>query len=466
MRNLPASLAALLCLGLGCQHYRPAPLSARQSAADFQARSLEDPALKEFVEKFSPRPPASWPPERWDFSTLTLVAFHFHPDLDLARAQWKVARAGEKTAAGRPNPVVSVIPGYSINPASGVSPWFPLVSVDLPIETAGKRGYRRAEARKLSEAARLHIASTAWQVRSNLRLNLLDFTAAQERANLLQQQLQFQQQIVAFLEARLQAGAVARTDLTLPRVALARTGVEFADVSRQVAAARARLAGTLGLSAQSMAGAKFEFQLPISATTAQELTSAEVRQEALLGRPDILGALADYAASESLLQLQLAKQYPDLHLNPGYQFDQGEHKWSLGISAELPVLNRNQGPIAEALAKREESAARFVALQAKVIAEIDLALAARLAALEQVARQARLAELAREQLAAVEALVQAGAADKLELSSAQLEASVSGLAQLDAQIKAQQAVGQLEEAIQRPLEPWPSLEQGRSAKGR
>ena len=335
------------------------------------------------------------------------------------------------------------------------------MSLDVPIETAGKRGYRISRARKLAEAARLAIASAAWQVRSTLRLSLLDYAAAQKRAELLQQQLQFQQQIVALLQQRLQAGAIARTDLTLPRVALARTGVESADAARVVAEARVRIAEALGLPVQAIKDAEFASQWPISAEAGKNLTSAEARQEALLGRSDILAALADYAANESLLQLEIARQYPDIHLNPGYQFDQGEHKWSLGVTAELPVLNQNQGPIAETIAKREESAARFAALQAKVIAEIDRALAARAAALEQVIRQSALTQLAREQLAAAEQMFKAGAADKLELSSAQLEASVSDLAHLDAQIKAHQAVAQLEEAIQRPLEAWPALEQGR-----
>jgi hypothetical protein len=57
----------------------------------------------------------------------------------------------------------------------------------------------------------------------------------------------------------------------------------------------------------------------------------------------------------------------------------------------------------------------------------------------------------------------AGAMDKLELAGAQLEASANDLAILDAQVKAQQAVAQLEGAIQRPLEAWPVLEQGRAA---
>ena len=68
----------------------------------------------------------------------------------------------------------------------------------------------------------------------------------------------------------------------------------------------------------------------------------------------MLSALAEYAASESALQVQIARQYPDIHLRPGYELDQNKNKWQLGVSMDLPILNQNQGPIAEAKAKREE----------------------------------------------------------------------------------------------------------------
>jgi outer membrane protein TolC len=303
-------------------------------------------------------------------------------------------------------------------------------------------------------------------VRGQLRLSLLDWTAAQRRADLLQHQFDLQQQILGLLEQRFQAGTVIRTDLTLARVALARTSVELSDAARQSAEARVRIADALGLTVKAIDGEKFDFPLSVSPEATEELTAAAVRQQALLGRPDILAALADYAASESALQLEIAKQYPDLHLSPGYQFDQGEHKWSLGLSAELPVLNQNKGPIAEANARREEVAAHFTVLQARVIGEIDRALASRAAAMDQLTNQIRLARLASDQAAAVQDMFEAGGADKLELSSAQLETAVTALTELDAQIKAQQAIAQLEEAIQRPVEGWPSLERGRSAQAK
>jgi outer membrane protein TolC len=445
----------------GCARFEPRPLAPGQTAADLEQRSLANPELRSFLEKNLRRGLPDWPPAVWDEEMLTLVAFYFHPSLDVARAQWAVAGAGLKTAAGRPNPVLSVVPGLSQNPI-GTTPWMPAVNLDVPLETAGKRGYRIAQASQLSEAARLNIADAAWQVLRGLRLGLLDYAAARQRAGLLQQQLELQEQIVALLEQRLRAGALARTDLTLSRLALTKAEADHADAVRQGAEARVRIAEALGLPLEGVEGAEFCFPLAVAADAADGLTSAQARRQALLGRADILSALAEYAASQSALQLEIARQYPDVHLNPGYMFDEGEHKWTLGLSIELPVLNRNQGPIAQAKAEREEVAARFVALQARVIAQIDGALAARAAALDQLRRQSRLTQLAREQSAAAQALLNAGAADKLELASAKLEASASALVFLEAQIKARQAAAQLEEAIQRPLQPWPSLEEGRA----
>src|SRR5207237_3939142 len=105
----------------------------------------------------------------------------------------------------------------------------------------------------------------------------------------------------------------------------------------------------------------------------KELGSAELRRAALQGRADILASLADYDAFQAALQLEIAKQYPDVHLQPGYQYDEGDSKWTLGIVADLPIFHQNQGLIAEAKARREEAAARFNALQVRVLAEIDRA---------------------------------------------------------------------------------------------
>jgi outer membrane protein TolC len=443
---------AIIALGLlvGCARFHSQPISPEQTAASLDSRSLDNPALKAFLEGSLHRELTNWPAVSWDLDLLTLAAFYYHPSLELARAHWAVAQGGEITAGQRPNPVLNVTPGYNAT-TFAPSPWLPLGYLDIPIETAGKRSHRRAQAAQLSTAARLNVAMAAWQVRSNLRASLLDLAAADQRAALLQDPIALQEQIVQRLDQQVQAGAIASSEAATFRIALAKARLDLAEAQRLSADARARVAEAIGVPLRAVEGLKAPVYPDLSPKLASELTSSEVRRAALQSRPDILAALAEYAASQAALQLEVAKQYPDIHLQPGYQYDQGDSKWTLGLTVELPVLHQNQGPIAEASARRREAAARFISLQAKVMADIDRAVAVfQISETNSVALRSLAEELARR-TESVSAQFRAGAADQLDLLSAQLESASARLVQLDGQMKLQQAVGALEDAVQRPI---------------
>lgn len=458
---LKVSALATAALLAGCVRFQSKPLSPADTAAHLDARTLDAPELKAFLERNLGREFAGWPLKSWDFEKLTLAAFYYHPGLEVARAQWAVAKAGVTTAGGRPNPTVGVVPEYNFNASSGVSPWLPGVNFDLPIETAGKRGRRIARAQALSESARLSLAAAAMQVRANVRARLLEYEAANRRADLLEGQRQLEAARLELLAQRVNAGALAQTELTPARIAFIKTRVDVAEARRQAREARGRIAEVLGLPRKAIEGVEFHFAWDTRPDTVTAQAAADLRRQALQFRPDLLVLLAEYAASQSALRLEIARQYPDVHLGTGYQWDQGENKWALGLTVELPVLNRNQGPIAEAEAKRAEVAARCAALQAKIIAEVDQVLANVTPLREQVLQTEELVRQQRTRLQSVQAASQAGAADQLELQSAQLELRVTELAHLESRVKEQQALGQLEDAVLLPAESLPAIEQGR-----
>lgn len=439
---------AVLCLA-GCIRYHPKPISAAQNLKDFETRTFSDPGLKDFLEKN--KNVSDWPRKVWDLKSLTLAAFYYHPDLDVARAQWAVGRAGTVTAGERPNPSLNLAPGYNATtPVSQVTPWIPTINLDIPIETAGKRGYRISQARHLSEAARLNIATVAWQVRSRLRLAMLDFYIAGERESLLSQQQVIQGENVRLLELQLSAGEVSPYEVTQARIALDNIRLAALDAARQRAEARVQLAVALGLPVRALEEVEISFngfrQFP------EEIPAAETRRQALLNRADILGALAEYAASQSALQLEIAKQYPDINIGPGYQLDQTDSKWTLSLTLTLPIFSRNKGPIAEADARRAESAARFTALQASVIGEIEAAVTACRSALQNsVAAEALLSNLKKQEKSAQD-LYEAGEISRLELGGIRLELTAGALSWLEALTKTQEAFGRLEDAMQSPFE--------------
>ena len=432
----------------GCAHFQPKPVSAEATAADFDQRSLLDPGLKKFIETATQTPVEPWPPASWGLTDLTLAAFYYHPSLDLARAEWASAQARGITAGQRSNPILNVTPGYNTT-RSIPSPWLPLAVLEIPLETAGKRGHRMARAAQLSEAARLNIASVAWQVRSHLRNSLAALDAAKQSQDLLADQQAFHAENLKLLERQFEAGAISAFELTQARIASDAAVFALSDAQRLSAEALVQVADAMGLPVQALNGVEFSSgeldKLPV------ESALGEARRQALSNRSDILGSLAEYAASQSALQLEIARQYPDIHLLPGYQYDQGEDKWSLGFTVTLPMLNRNKGGIAEASAAREEAAARFVLLQSGVIATIDGAIAGyRAALLARSEAEASLAQQQEEEKTAV-AMLDAGEISRGELLALRLQMSASALTRLSAIVKVREALGKLEDSLQSPL---------------
>jgi cobalt-zinc-cadmium efflux system outer membrane protein len=442
----------VIVLFAGCAHFQSRPLAPEKTAAQFEARRLNEDGLNKFLRQNLGRELQNWPQTNWDLPTLTLVAFYFHPSLEVARAQWLVAQSGLKTAGARPNPSVSFTPGYDSQIPGNYSPWLVPVTFDIPIETAGKRGKRIAEAEKISESARWNFVSAIWKIRSDVRASLLDSKISERRADLLQKQFFALQQIVKLLQQRFDLGEIARPELALAQIALSKTQLDLNDAQSKKSDARSHLAEALGLSEAALDGEELNFDF--SPPDANALTSAGARTLALRSRADILGALADYAAAEADLRLEVAKQYPDLHFGPGYAWNNGnagDNQWSLGLTLELPILDQNQGPIAEAEARRKLSAAKFVELQSQVIGQIDRAVAGWRVTQEQLKTGNDLLASEQQQQKSAQAQFEAGAADQLDSLNTQLEFASASLAQLENESKLQQALGQLEDALQSPL---------------
>jgi outer membrane protein TolC len=448
MRFLPFALGIIFLAG--CTTYHPRPISPEKIADSFDARSLTNAELRAFLE--TNHVSGEWPRQSWDVNALALVAFYYQPTFAEARAQWTAIQASVITAGQRPNPSVSFTPAYDNQIPDNPTPWIIPVTLDIPIETAGKRGKRIAEAKELSDAARWDFISAAWQTRSQVRTSLLNYYQARENQILLARQEMAQSNVVRLLEGQVSAGSASDYDLTQARVALETTQLSVQDGLGALNQARAALAAALGVPLHALDGVTFSFtemnRFP------QDLTKPEVRRQALFNRADVRGALADYAASQSALQLEVANQYPDIHLGPGYAYNSGnagDNQFQLGVTMDLPILNHNEGPVAEAEAKRTQAADHFLSVQAAALSQIDSALAGYDAALNESATAKSLLVHLQKQLDSAREQAQMGEVDSLALALAETAYCTGAQNQLNAQVKAQQSLGALEDAVQSPL---------------
>ena len=444
------ALAAGMAAIAACVRYHPRPLAPAQALESFEARHLDSPDLGQFL--IANKEVAAWPPAAWDLKSLTMAALYYHPDMDIARAQWGIAQGGRITAGERPNPTLNPLMGYNTTTSrSEATPWIPEVALELAIETAGKRGIRIAQARHLAESARWQIYATAWNVRSRLRGALLEVFAAGERADLFAEQEKLQAELVRLLGIQKDAGETSVYDLTQARVALDEMRLEAIEAARLKEGALAGLAAALGLSRAALEGVSFSFE-EFRQAPRPDFPAGEVRRHAVLNRSDILAALGAYEASQMALKLEVRKQYPDINLGPDYQLDQTDSKWTLGVALVLPILSRNRGPIAEALAAREESAAQFSALQAQVIGELDAAVRDCQAAVRKSDAAEGLLVHLTEQARLARAQRDLGEISKLELLGIELELNAGAQSWLESLFQAQTAIGRLENAAQSPLE--------------
>ncbi len=435
----------------GCARYKyhPAPLSPPALSQVLEARSLDDPDLRAWMDHSAGYKPSSWPMREWDLNSLTLAAFYFNPDLDVTRANAAAADAAITTAAAKPNPSVSVGPGYQTNPTQFITSF----DFSLPIETAGKRGYRIANATQLGKASRLQLGQTAWVVRSRVRATLVDYLFAVQTAGLLRREEALRNTYVELTERRFRAGEIPLPDVTATRIDQTALRLTLRNAEGQVHTTHVALATAIGIPDSGLAGKSLICPEVDRPPAPASLPAKSLRSEAIQNRLDVQRALAQYEAAQAALQLEVARQYPDINLGPAYAYEEGSNFISLGLSAVLPIRNRNEGPISEAEAQRKVVGAQLLAVQSTVIADTDKSLAQYMAAYTTLDEAGRSVSQLQEQQQAAMRMLQSGETEQLTVTAAELQTSIAERARLEAIHQAQLALGLVEDALQRPISP-------------
>jgi cobalt-zinc-cadmium efflux system outer membrane protein len=435
-----------LLAGCAVQRYRPAPIVAGATASRFESRNLGDADLRSFVEENLGHPVSLWPPATWDLQTLSLAALYFNPSLDSARARVAGTEAALVTAGARPNPSLSVSPGIP-------TPYLLTLDFSIPIETAGKRGHRIQAASSLDQAARFDLADSAWTVRSGVRVALVNYILASQTLELLRSEAKVREDQVNILGQIFSADEITRFDVDLARTELYKTQLAVSATEGQVGEARAAVAAAIGIPVAGLQEVRFSWPGIENPPGTESFSPEEIQRNAVLNRLDIRRALAQYAAAEAGLQLEIAKQYPDINIGPGYTYEEMHSFFTVGFSTTVPLFNRNQGPIAEAEARRKVAAAAFLERQAQVIARSERALAIYTGALKELVAAESLRKFQENQLQAVRQAIQVGADNRLSLDNLEIQSWVLARARLDPLTRAQRALGDLEDAVQRPLDP-------------
>jgi outer membrane protein TolC len=453
-----AALATLLALpACALQSYAPRPLDTQAAAASFAARTADDPGLKRYMLAHG-HAESEWPVPQWGLSELTLLAFYYHPDLAVARAKAAAARA-EAAVAAQPR-VLGVSPElehHSRESDDQSSPWSVGFEIEIPVASGSRREAIAERADLLAQAAELDVAATTWEVRSRLRARLVDLHAARVEAESARTEVEARKAVAGLLERRLEAGYVGANELSTARVSLAEAAARLAAAQTRGQQAQGELAAALGIPLARLAPLALDFTALDALPDAPG--EAELRAAALTNRIDLRRRLLEFSADDAAVKLEIARQYPEIILRPGYLWDQGDNVWRIAASFILAPTQRSGASIRRAEAQREAAAATVLQQQSAIIGEASAAVATygEAAANVKAAQQLSRMQLARNTL--VQKRFDAGDADRLDLQLSRLEAIAADRNAQAARLEAQKSLGRLEDVLQRPLAggPLPAL---------
>jgi outer membrane protein TolC len=442
---------AVLLLSAGCARvqYQPRPVDAAGAADAYAARTLEDAGLRDYL-KTQGDAAEPWPRPAWDLPSLSLAAVYWHPEIAVARARLAVAAAETDTSRTRLPYTLTARPEYNTKESAGETPWGLGVLVGLPIDLGDKRGARTAQLERQQEAAELDVATAAWRVRSRLRRHFVDLYVAERTAQAFAAEQEAREALLAMAERREQAGWSAPADTAAVRTRAAEGELALGRARVRREQALAGVAEAAGVPLEALRRTRIDFASLDQ--PAAPPADAALRRAALLNRIDLRRKLADYAVAEAALKLEVARQYPDITLVPGYFWDADEAIWSVAGLALVPPKARTRALVREAEARRAAEEQSFLALQAAVIAEAAGASARYRTAFESLAAARRQIETARARHARVERQFERGHADRVEMVQSRLDALTSERAAVVAMLETQQGLSALEDALQRPLD--------------
>ena len=427
------ALLAAACLATGCAHYAPAPVQL-----DALPHRLETARLDQ-------KPPGA----AWTSSDLLTAALANNPTVAEAAARYGTALAAAKAARVAPSITLTLTAEYAKDPSTS-SRWLYGAGSDIPLDVGARRETRVTSADLAAVQALYDYGETLWTVRTALRQAILARQAADDELVLARQWADLRRERAERLDRRVAAGEDERGLALTAHTDLNAAERRATEARGRRDAADAALAQALGVSPAAVRS------LTIAPdTAAPDLSDLPARrQAAALNRRDVLKAVVDYDLAENALRLEVAKQYPEVHLGPGYTWERGLTKLPFNLGMVLPPTDLNRAAIAQAEAKRAEAGRSLESVQAAALGAIDQAQAA-LASAQTSEAQITDRDLptARRLAAATARSAQAGETDKVDALQAEAATVEAQLARADALKASALAVVDLENGLRQPFSP-------------
>jgi len=282
------------------------------------------------------------------------LALQANPEISVANREREAIEGTQVQAAVRPNPSVSSTIEDTRNATRQTT-----LQLNQPIELGNKRAIRIEAAEIRYNAATADIDQIKAEVRASVISAFYDVLAAQERLELAKSTLELAQRASDAASKRVRAGKVSPVEETKAKVAEAGVRVELNQATSQLNTTRKKLAALWGNSTPKFERVIGQIDLLPVVAAMDDLSTR------LQNSPALKRARLEIDRREALAKVESSKRTPDLTVSVGGRRNEelGLNQAVLGLSIPIPIFDRNQGNLQEALSRTDKARDELVALQ-------------------------------------------------------------------------------------------------------
>lgn len=289
------------------------------------------------------------------------LALEGNPEVAAAKRQWEATEGQVLQGRSRPNPELA----YSLEDTRSKTrkqSW----QLNLPVELGGKRAARTKAAEKTREQAQAQLAELQATVRANVAAAYFDVLTAQERLVLARDSAALAKSSTDTVSKRVAAGKVSPVEESKARVAEAGVRVELAQAASEQRNALSRLFALLG---------RIDAPYTVLEGKAENLPSVPSLvdlQPLIASSPGVVLARIEVDRRKALTDLEQSKRVPDVTVSVGMQRSNETQRNVLlfGVSVPLPIFDRNQGNLLEALKLEDKARDELQAATVRLHSEV------------------------------------------------------------------------------------------------
>lgn len=273
------------------------------------------------------------------------MAMASNAELSAARRELEAAEGPVLQGGARPNPELSFLLEDTQRATRTTT-----LQINQPIELGGKRAARVSAAERGRDIAAAELAAKRADLRATVASAFYDVLLAQEHVKLAGDSTELARRAADAAGKRVQAGKVSPVEETKARVAEATARLEAAQAASEFRLSRQRLAATWGDASPRFG--RVESDSALASVPTFDAVSAR-----LAASPSLRRAQIEVQRRSALSDLERAKRTPDLTVSLGVKRDEqlGRSQAVIGLSIPLPLFDRNQGNLLEALRREDKS---------------------------------------------------------------------------------------------------------------